>query len=317
MISQELFMSCVARAALAPTVHNTQPARWKQDGEVLSLFCDTDVGLKVGDPTGRDAALSCGAVLEGMVLALSAHQIAVSVEEIEANCAPGQGLVAVAHLRLSEGAEDGLHNQLERRFTWRGAFEDEVPHLYGWTRPDTRMVLDQPGRNWIAIQNDLASHDIMQDAGFRRELVNWMRLSDHHPRVRFDGMDRAAMNMSKGEARLARLALLKIWPMLRLFGQTKGLVAEERITLETPLIALFHRDISENHIVSGRAYLRLCLEAASLGFAGWPMAALSDHPQTAMAMSEQFGISADRRLIQAIRFGVAPTFGAAKFETSP
>ena len=117
MISKDIFENCVMRAALAPTVHNTQPARWVRDRDVLSLFCNTNVGLTVGDPTGRDAALSCGAVLEAMVLALSAHAIAAHATLTDRDTSPGQGLVAVAHLTLSRGPKDGLHAQLERRFT--------------------------------------------------------------------------------------------------------------------------------------------------------------------------------------------------------
>lgn len=303
MISDEIYQECVARAALAPTVHNTQPARWVRDGDVLSLFCDTDVGLTIGDPTGRDATLSCGAVLEGMVLALSAHGFAATVSLTGKDTAPRQGLLAVAHVTLAEGAEDGLHAQLERRFTWRGAFVQEDPKLFGWTRPDTRLVLDQPGRTFIAQRNDWASHEIMQDAGFRRELVHWMRLSPNHPRAGLDGMDRAAMQMSRGEARMAPWALVKLWPLMRVCGMTKGLTSEANITLGTPVIALFHRDKNEDMVEAGRAYLRLCLEAASLGFAGWPMAALSDHAQTNQDLCERFGIPSDRRLVQVIRFG--------------
>jgi len=93
-------------------------------------------------------------------------------------------------------------------------------------------------------------------------------------------------------------------------------VAEDEVTSQTPVIALFHRDVSENPVQSGRAYLRLCLEASSLGFAGWPMAALTDHPTTARSMTERFGISSDRRLIQAIRFG-RPTGDAPKRARRP
>jgi len=182
-LPQDVFEACVARAALAPTVHNTQPARWVRDGEVVSLFCDTDVGLKIGDPTGRDAALSCGAVLEGMVLALSAAGYGANVTLTGDNTAPSQGLVAVAHLTLSKGPQDGLHNLLEDRFTWRGSFAPEPLQLFGWTRSDTRLVLDDPSRAFLAERNDWASEQIMQDAGFRRELVGWMRLSDRHPRA--------------------------------------------------------------------------------------------------------------------------------------
>lgn len=306
MISQDILETCVQRAGLAPTVHNTQPARWKRDEDTLSLFCDTDVGLTIGDPTGGDAALSCGAVLEGMVLALSAHHLAAHVVLTGADTAPGQGLVPVAHLTLSTGEIDGLETQLEQRFTWRGAFDPTPVKLFGWTRNDARLVIDDDSRAWLAERNDWASYDVMQDAAFRRELVDWMRLRAKHPRAGRDGMDRAAMRMSAGEARLAPFVLTKFWGILNGLGLSKGITAEREVTLTAPVIALFHRDIHENPVTSGRAYLRMCLEAASLGLAGWPMAALSDHPTTNAEICERFGIASDRRLVQAIRFG-APT----------
>lgn len=304
MIDQDIFKTCVTRAALAPTVHNSQPARWWRDGDVLSLFCDTDVGLDKGDPTGRDAALSCGAVLEGMVLALSAHNIAAEATLTGADTTPHQGLVAVAHLKLTQGQPDGLHDQLEQRFTWRGPFADTPAALFGWTRNDARLILDAPSRQWLAERNDWASLEIMQDHGFRRELVSWMRLSDRHPRAKSDGMNRAAMRMSKSEAFAAPIALLRMWRVLNRFGVTKSLTAEADVTLTAPVISLFYRDKDENPVQSGRAYLRMCLEAASLGLAGWPMAALSDHQVTNAQICDRFGIPPDSRLIQAIRFGV-------------
>jgi len=277
---------------------------------VLTLFCDTDVGLRIGDPVGRDAALSCGAVLEGMVLALSAVGHGADVALTGAQTHVGQGLVAVAHVTPSDGPEDGLHTQLEQRFTWRGAFRDTPANLFGWTRADTRLVLDVPNRAWLAERADRASHQIMQDKAFRKELLAWMRMSDKHPRAGLDGMDAAALQMRRRDALIAPFALTKAWGVLQLLGITKTLTAEAGVTLTAPVIALFHRDLSENPIASGRAYLRLCLEAASLGFAGWPMAALSDHPDTRAEVCTRFNIPGDRRLVQAIRFG-APTGKAA------
>lgn len=304
MISKDILEECVRRAGLAPTVHNTQPARWRQDGDVLSLFCETDVGLTIGDPTGRDAALSCGAVLEGMVLALSAHKIAADVMLTDNNCRPGQGLVAVAHLTFSDGDEDGLHAQLERRFTWRGPFAPDTAQLFGWTRADARLILDDPSRKWLAERSDHASFKIMQDGDYRIELVNWMRLKPRHPRAGLDGMDRAAMRMSGIEALAAPLVLRRFWGVLNSIGLTRSLTSEVESTLTSPVITLFDRGISENRVASGLAYLRMCLEAASLGLAGWPMAAVADDVGTNRQVCERFGIPTDRRLIQAVRFGV-------------
>lgn len=303
MIPQDILERCVMRAALAPSVHNIQPARWKRDGDVVSLFCDTNICLPTADPSGQASALSCGAVLEAMMLALSAENLCADAVLTGNQTGPDQGLVAVAHLTLRKGALDGLHNQLEQRFTWRGPFDPAPVALFGWTRSDTRFVMDQAGRDTLAVLNDRASLKILQDPNFRNELRSWMRLHDRHPRAGFDGMDRAALQLSKAQAKGAARALGWLWPVLHKTGRTKALMAEAHITSKAPLIALFHRDIHENPVETGRAYLRLCLEAASLGLSGWPMAALSDDTDARREVEQTFGMSSDRKLVQAIRFG--------------
>lgn len=304
MIDRTQLERVVARAALAPSVHNVQPARWRRDEAGLILLCDTDAGLATGDPTGRDAGLSCGAALEAMVLALSAEGVGAEVSPTQRGLGPGRGLVEVATLRLSAGAEEqGLHRQLERRFTWRGAFREGTPELFGWDRSDARLVLDRKGRAFLAEANDAASRAVLQDRAFRRELLHWMRLSDRHDRAGIDGMDRAALQLSRAEALAAPLVFGPLWPLLNATGLTRKVTSEAAPTLSAPVIALFHRPVEEDAVTSGRAYLRMCLEAASLGFAGWPMAAIGDHRPTAEAVSARFGIGPERRLVQAIRFG--------------
>jgi hypothetical protein len=50
--------------------------------------------------------------------------------------------------------------------------------------------------------------------------------------------------------------------VLECFGLTKSLLSEHEVTLTAPVINLFHCDIIESPVASGRAYLRMCLEAA-------------------------------------------------------
>ncbi len=297
----------VARAALAPTVHNTQPARWRREGDRLLLAFDLSVGLTVGDPTGADAGLSCGAVAEAMVLALSAKGIGARVDDLwlADDCATWPGHRLAARLTLAPGGQvDGLHAQLENRFTFRGAFEAAPISLFGWTRVDAALVLDGPGKAWLADRNDWAALQIMRVRGFRRELLSWMRLSPRHRRYGDDGLNRAAMRMSGAEAFAARFALGPLWGALDLLSLTKGLTGEAAVTQTAAVIACFHRPADESPVSSGRAYLRMGLEAAGLGMAGWPMAALSDHPVTRAEVCDRFGVGADRRLVQVIRFGV-------------
>ncbi|OBF09814.1 NAD(P)H nitroreductase [Mycobacterium sp. ACS4054] len=59
-------------AARAPSVHNTQPWRWRVDASSLHLYSDESRQLPNIDPDGRDLMLSCGAALHHCVVALAA-----------------------------------------------------------------------------------------------------------------------------------------------------------------------------------------------------------------------------------------------------
>src|SRR5688572_20049390 len=61
------------RARLAPSPHNTQPARWWQVDETLTLVEEPAARLPVGDPTGRDQRAALGAAWEAAVIALSSE----------------------------------------------------------------------------------------------------------------------------------------------------------------------------------------------------------------------------------------------------
>jgi len=60
----------VGTAARAPSVHNTQPWRFRAGGNVIDLLADPDRMLKQLDPAGRELLISCGAALFGLRLGL-------------------------------------------------------------------------------------------------------------------------------------------------------------------------------------------------------------------------------------------------------
>lgn len=70
MLSLSQQRELVSQANLAPSVHNTQPARWSFAGDKIEILADPSTFLTIGDPSLRDAGLSCGAALEGTVIAL-------------------------------------------------------------------------------------------------------------------------------------------------------------------------------------------------------------------------------------------------------
>ena len=76
-------LAAAARDALqAPSVFNTQPWRWRIDGDALELRADRDRQLTVADPDGRLLLLSCGAALHHVRVALAAAGWGVRVRRL-------------------------------------------------------------------------------------------------------------------------------------------------------------------------------------------------------------------------------------------
>lgn len=304
-IDQSLFETVVGHAALAPSVHNTQPARFRNDGDEIVVLADTSVALPVADPDLRDMGLSLGAAVEAAVLALSQNGHGATVENVW-DPAAAAALRPAAIIRLAGQASlDVLAKQLPLRFTWRDTFASGTPNLFGWTPSNALLVTDHPGKAWIATANDEASLRVMRGRGFRRELLGWMRLKPRHPRYALDGMNTENLHLTDTEARIAPIAMGAAFGLLDRVGVADGLVAEADKTRSAQLIAIFHRPLDESPIDTGRAYLRLWLEATKLGFAGWPMAALTHDAQARDALCARYALPDNREIVQVLRFGRA------------
>jgi len=60
----------LAAAGRAPSLHNSQPWRFRVEPDVIELWADPERALPAADPTGREQRLACGAALYNLRLAL-------------------------------------------------------------------------------------------------------------------------------------------------------------------------------------------------------------------------------------------------------
>jgi nitroreductase len=74
-----MLANAAALAGYAPSIHNSQPWRWRVGDGVLDLFAVPSRQLAVTDPEGRLATLSCGAALHHARTALVAEGQQVEV----------------------------------------------------------------------------------------------------------------------------------------------------------------------------------------------------------------------------------------------
>ena len=69
-------------ARYAPSIHNSQPWRWRVRDGVLDLYLASERLLAVTDPDGRLAVLSCGAALHHARTALAAEGLSTQVTRL-------------------------------------------------------------------------------------------------------------------------------------------------------------------------------------------------------------------------------------------
>ena len=72
VLDVEVVKRAVQLACRAPSVHNSQPWHWVAEGAGLHLFVDRQRWVHSADRSGREAIISCGAVLDHLRIAMVA-----------------------------------------------------------------------------------------------------------------------------------------------------------------------------------------------------------------------------------------------------
>lgn len=159
-------------ATRAPSVHNTQPWRWRASGHVLELFADRRYQLPEADPTGRDLIISCGAALHQAEVAAQALGWSVRVARFPDPVTPD--LLACLDLAPAPPPTDATDTLrlLQQRCTDRRRFTS-------WPVPDERLahlaqIATQAGTRAVALtdvsERFRAERLILQATAQQREM---------------------------------------------------------------------------------------------------------------------------------------------------
>ncbi len=172
-------------AVLAPSVFNTQPWRFRLDGEVLHLVADRSRQMTALDPEGRELVVSCGAALFHLRVAARHFGLEPAVETFPDRSDPDHlAAVSIAGPHRPTDDDAVLFRGLSLRHTNRRAFaETPVPFEAAWAleraahQEGARLaVLDAPeDRDAVAA---LVAEGIVrqaQDPAIAEEMGRWLR----------------------------------------------------------------------------------------------------------------------------------------------
>jgi hypothetical protein len=130
----ETVQTVLSLASRAPSVHNTQPWRWRVGADSLHLYADRRLHLPSTDPDGRDLILSCGIALHHCVIALAALGWQSKIHRLPNPDEP-EHLAAVEVYRRPPGEVDiTLAAAIPRRRTDRR-------HYSSWSVPPNYIAL--------------------------------------------------------------------------------------------------------------------------------------------------------------------------------
>jgi hypothetical protein len=284
----------IAMAARAPSVHNTQPWRFKVGECAIELYADATRQLRE-DPAGREMLISCGAALYGLRLGIRSLGYLPETDtlsyRLEAGSSPQHGRPRpLARVRPGRAApvtpdERALLRAMPRRHTHRGPFEPgPLPGgLLARLRDDvtaegaTLAVVDAgPAYDKLAAilatwsrQRDLypTSHPVVQS---RAETLRWTR--DARSQAR-DGVPGFAFPSVRARE--------DGWLPQRDFdlGRGWGLPSTGGAPAQVTAILMTPGDHEEDWLRAGQALQRMLLRAASQ----WVFASLQTEPLQAPA----------------------------------
>jgi nitroreductase len=301
-------------ASLAPSVHNSQPWRFRVLPDQIELHADLQRRLPATDPEDRELRLSCGAVLGNLRLALQAHGVRPLVTLLPSGHRAGvEGWGALAVVRHGGHAHPSpelarLLQATRARRTNRRPFAN-VPVPPSHRAPLVRAVESE--RAWLYVLSSPeqratlrhlvgeAHREQMANPAFAAELAAWTgRDGTHH-----DGVPVTAGGPQP--------APQDEW-VLRDFTAGQGRVRVDGKDFEPdPLLVVlcsFHEGPSAE-LQAGQALQHLLLTATSLGLSASFLSQPIEVPPIRAKLRRALGTTLDPQAILRLGFGspVPPT----------
>jgi nitroreductase len=178
-------LRAVETAALAPSMHNSQPWRFRLRDDTIEIHVDPDRVPALGDPTWRGARIACGAALFNLRLALRAQELTPIVSVCPKPAAPTLvARVGAGEHRPANPEERELFAAIPKRHSNRYPFlSTPVPvehraRLRAAAQKETGwldFLLGPAAIDTIGELVRLADRTLTAEPAYRAEVASWTR----------------------------------------------------------------------------------------------------------------------------------------------
>jgi len=292
-ISSANFEFLVAQAVKAPSGHNTQPWKFRQNESAVEVYPDFDRRLPVVDPDDRELFVSLGCAVENLCLAAQTkgYKSAVSVGDT--------GVVMVSLAEEAGVKPSPLFNQIDTRQTNRSVYNSEEIALDVLKKLQSIRSEKGISVHYYARQtkqfNDIEQYVLqgntnqMQKEAFKAELKSWMRFNKKHQDQTLDGLSYAVF----GAPNVPRWMAEPIMSMA-INTRTQNKADREKIDSASHLVLFTTRENSRREWVNlGRTLQRFLLTATELGIAHAYLNQPNEQPEIAAEMAKTLDLDGE------------------------
>jgi hypothetical protein len=301
MVDVEVLKDAVALACRAPSLHNSQPWQWTADSAGLHLYVDRARRLYSADKSGREALISCGAVLDHLRVAMAAAGWTAHVERF-----PNPGnLDHLASIDFSpmSTVTDGDRRRadaIRRRRTDRLPFAR--PRNSGLLEPLLRRAFDPE-----AAHLDVIADEVRPQLAWASQLTESLRLYDssYHSELdwwtgHFETIDGIPATSLVSAPENDRVEVGRAFPVIRHSERRAGIPEDDA----TVVVVSTDGDTRNDAFRSGEVLSAVLLECTLAGLATCTVTHLIELSSSRRIVGTLIGREAMPQLL--VRVGEAP-----------
>ena len=292
MIPDELFLKIVRSAVKAPSGHNAQPWLFSRSDDVFFILPDFQRALPVADPQHRELFISLGCAVENAMIAARFYGYVPAFHFDSCN---NRFMIELSLRKDANQAAPELFSYIRYRQTNRNLYDDiTIPHDDGIA---LKSAVSLPGNDVTFYSGEeeirrltpyiLDAGSIqMSDPAYRRELIHWMRFSQHEAMRKGDGLYATCMGLPP-LGRTAGSFLLRNWVTAK---SVEKRVRKQLDNTATMALITSAKDDPAHWIETGICFQRFALTATRLNLNHSFMNAPCQVPEVRAAMMNEMAV---------------------------